>query len=380
LTVVPFVDLRAQYRSIKPEIDAAVARVFETGEFVLGKEVAAFEEEFARYCDVRYAVGVNSGTSALHLALLAAGVGAGDDVITTPFTFVATAAAILQAGACPVFVDIEPGSYTINVDQIERAITSRTKAILPVHLYGQPADLDPILDIARRHGLVVIEDAAQAHGALYKGRPVGGIGHMACFSFYPGKNLGACGEGGAVTTNNADYDRTIRLLRDWGQETKYRHVLRGFNYRMDGIQGAILRVKLRRLEAWTTARRRRAAVYDRLLADTGAVTPSTMSYAGHVYHLYVIRTACRDAVRQALLQEGVQTGLHYPIPVHLQQCYADLGGRAGDFPCAEAAAREVLSLPMYPELEESDQFRIAQCIHAELRRQSRPADKTDLAR
>src|SRR5271170_3462028 len=252
-SVIPFVDLKAQYTSIKAEIDAAVLRTLESTQFILGSEVAAFEEAFARYCGVEHAIGVSSGTSALHLALLAAGVGPGDEVITVPHTFVATVAAIIYAGARPVLVDIEPASFTIDVNRIEAAVTSRTRAIIPVHLYGQCADMDPIVDLARRRGLAVIEDAAQAHGAHYKGRRAGSLGDLACFSFYPGKNLGAYGEAGAVVTNNADYDRVIRMLRDWGGEKKYVHSLKGYNYRMEGMQGAILRVKLRHLETWTEA-------------------------------------------------------------------------------------------------------------------------------
>jgi dTDP-4-amino-4,6-dideoxygalactose transaminase len=344
--------LKAQYRSIKPEIDAAIARVLESSQFVLGEEVAAFEVEFAAYCQAQHAIGVNSGTSALHLALLAAGVGPGDEVITVPFTFVATAAAIVYTGARPVFVDIEPRTFTMDVSQIERAITPATKAILPVHLYGQPADMDPILEIGRRHGLAVIEDAAQAHGAEYKGRRVGSLGDLGCFSFYPGKNLGAYGEGGAVVTNNAGYARTIRMLRDWGAERKYQHVLKGYNYRLEGIQGAVLRVKLRHLEAWTEARRAHAARYDRLLAGHGVPTPEAVSYSRHVYHIYAIRTETRDSLQQMLHDQGIQTGIHYPIPVHLLPAYADLGHGPGDFPCSESAANEVLSLPMFAELND----------------------------
>ena len=258
--MIPVLDLKAQYRTIKSELDAAVIRVLENAQFILGPEVAAFENEFAGYCGAAEAVGVNSGTSALHLALLACGIGPGDEVITSPFTFIATAAAIVYAGARPVFVDIDPASFNMDVTRIEAAITPRTRAILPVHLFGQPADMDPIMDIARRHGLVVIEDAAQAHGAEYKGRRAGSIGEMGCFSFYPSKNLGACGEAGAVVTNNAAYARKIRLLRDWGCERKYVHEIKGYNYRMEGMQGAILRVKLRHLEQWTEARRERAAL------------------------------------------------------------------------------------------------------------------------
>lgn len=351
--MIPFVDLKAQYRSIKDEIDAAMARVLESGQFVSGREVAAFEEEFAAYCGTRYAVALNSGTSALHLALLAAGIGPGDEVITVPFTFVATVAAIGYTGARPVFVDIDPRSYTIDVSQIEGAISERTKAILPVHLYGQPADLDPILTIAMRYGLLVIEDAAQAHGAQYKSRRVGGIGNLGCFSFYPSKNMGAYGEGGIIVTSNAEYARAIRMLRDWGQERPYHHVLKGYNYRMEELQAAILRVKLSHLETWTEARRTHAARYDRLLAGSVVQVPSRMPYSRHTYHIYAVRMPERDAMRQALHAEGIQTGIHYPIPVHLQDAYADLNYRFGDFPYSEQAADEVLSLPIYVELSET---------------------------
>lgn len=348
--MIPFVDLRAQYRAIKPEIEAAIARVLDCGQYVLGDEVATFEREFAAYSGAAHGVAVNSGTSALHLALLAAGVAPGDEVITTPHTFIATVAAIGYAGARPVFVDIDPRRFTIDPDRIEAAITLRTRAIIPIHLYGQPADMDPILEIARRRGLVVVEDAAQAHGAEYKGRRVGGIGDLGCFSFYPGKNLGAYGEGGAVVTNSPDYARTLRMLRDWGAERKYHHVLKGFNYRMESLQGAILRVKLRHLEAWTEARRSRAARYDDLLAGSGVETPAALPHNRHVYHVYAVRHPRRDDLQRALADRGVQTGIHYPIPVHLQPAHADLGYRSGDFPRAERAAAEVLSLPLYPEL------------------------------
>jgi dTDP-4-amino-4,6-dideoxygalactose transaminase len=345
--LIPFVDLKTQHANIKTEIEAAVAKVLESNQFVLGEEVAAFEEEFAVYCGARYGVAVNSGTSALHLALLAAGIGPGDEVITVPFTFVATVAAILYAGARPVFVDIDPQSYTIDTKQIENALTERTKAIIPVHLYGQPADMEPILDIARRHGLTVIDDAAQAHRSEYQGRRIGSIGDLSCFSFYPGKNLGAYGEGGIVLTNNPEYARAISMLRDWGQKEKYQHTLKGYNYRMDGLQGSILRVKLRHLDSWTETRRANAALYNQLLSESDVVTPCEMSYAHHVYHVYVVRTPHRERLQQALFNQDIQTGIHYPIPVHLQPAYADLGYHAGDFPCSEQAAREVLSLPMY---------------------------------
>jgi dTDP-4-amino-4,6-dideoxygalactose transaminase len=348
--MIPFVDLKTQYQTIKEEIDTAVLKVLDSTQFVLGQEVVAFEKEFAAYCNTDYAIAVNTGTSALHLALLAAGVGAGDEVITTPFTFVATVAAICYTGATPVFVDIDPISYTIDVAQIERAITPRTKAIIPVHLYGQPADMQPIMEIAHQHGLTVIEDAAQAHRAEYKNQRTGSIGDIGCFSFYPGKNLGAYGEGGAITTSNPEYARKIKMLRDWGQEQRYQHVVKGYNYRMDGIQGAILRIKLRYLDQWTEARRHNAARYDELLANSVVKTPTVMPYSHHVYHIYAVRTNQRETLQQKLNEQGIQTGIHYPIPVHLQTGYADLGYKLGDFSNSELIAKEVLSLPMYAEL------------------------------
>ena len=359
---VPYLDLKAQYRSIKPEIDAAIAGVLESCQFALGPEVAAFEQEFAAYCGTTECIALNSGTSALHLALLAGGVGPGDEVITTPFTFVASVAAILYANARPVMVDIDPRSFALDPAAIEAAITPHTKVILPVHLYGQPADMDPIVEIARRHRLIVIEDAAQAHGARYKGRPVGSIGDMACFSYYPGKNLGAYGEGGAVNTSNPDYARTIRMLRDWGQDRKYHHLLRGYNYRMEGIQGAVLRVKLRHLEAWTERRRAIVSEYNNLLADSDLETPAEMPWARHVYHVYTVRSKNRDHLQATLADAGIQTGIHYPIPVHLQPAYADLGYGPGAFPQAEAAAKEVLSLPLYPELSSQAVAQVAEAV------------------
>lgn len=347
---VPYFELGAQYRSIKPEIDAAVSRVLESSHFVLGEEVAAFEREFAKYCGASECIALNSGTSALHLALLAAGVGPGDEVITVPFTFVASVATIVYTGARPVLVDIDPHSFNMNPATVEAAITSRTKAIMPVHLYGQPADMDSILEIAQRHSLVVIEDAAQAHGAKYKGRSAGNLGDIGCFSFYPTKNLGAYGEGGAVTTNNSEYAKKIRMLRDWGQDTKYHHVLHGFNYRMEGLQGAILRVKLRHLEQWIETRRAIASRYIQQLANSGLSLPREMPLVRHVYHVYSLRAPDRDAFRSSLQEEGIQTAVHYAIPVHLQPAYADLGYPSGSFPESEAAANEVVALPIYPEL------------------------------
>lgn len=348
--MIPFLDLRAQYQQIKPEVDAAISRVIESAQFVLGPEVAAFEDRFAAYCDVKHCIALNSGTSALHLALLAAGVGPGDEVITVSMTFVATTAAILYCGAKPVFVDVDPRTWTMDPNLVEAAITPRTKAILPVHLHGLMADMDLIIDIARRHELVVIEDAAQSHGAEYKGRRAGSVGDVGCFSFYPGKNLGAYGEGGAAVTNNPDLARRIVLLRDWGQESKYNHVVPGFNYRMDGIQGAVLKVKMDYIEAWTEARRTVASQYDRLLASSHYKRPAPTADCRHVYHVYAIALAHRDRVQKALQAAGVATGIHYPVPVHLQKAYSDLGYGPGDFPITESLADRFLSLPIYAEL------------------------------
>jgi dTDP-4-amino-4,6-dideoxygalactose transaminase len=359
---VPYLDLKAQYRSIKPEIDQAIARVLDSCQFVLGPEVADFEREFAAYSGTSECIAMNSGTSALHLALLAAGIGPGDEVVTVPFTFVASVATILYAGAKPVLVDIEPRTFNMNPAALEAAISPRTKAIVPVHLYGHPADMDPILEVARKHNLVVIEDAAQAHGAKYKGRSAGNIGDIACFSFYPAKNLGAYGEGGAVTTSNPEYARTIRMLRDWGQDHKYHHLLHGYNYRMEGFQGAILRVKLRHLESWTETRRAIVKTYNERLAGADVVRPTEMPWARHVYHLYTLRADNRDALHAALLNEGIQTGIHYSTPVHLQPAYAALGYGPGSFPESEKAAGEVLSLPLYPELSDSQIEDVAKAV------------------
>ncbi|MGE0592525.1 MAG: DegT/DnrJ/EryC1/StrS family aminotransferase [Vicinamibacterales bacterium] len=359
---IPYLDLKAQYRSIQPEIQAAVTRVLESTQYILGPEVAAFEQEFATFCGATECVAANSGTSALHLALLAAGIGPGDEVITVPFTFVATVAAIGYTGARPVFVDVDPVYLTMDPRAIEAVITPKTRALMPVHLYGQPADMEPILAVARRHGLAVIEDAAQAHGAEYNGRRCGSLGDLAGFSFYPGKNLGAYGEGGALVTGDLAAAVTARTLRDWGQEKRYEHRLKGFNYRMDGIQGAILGVKLRYLEEWTEARRHVAARYDALLAGTSVRTPVARDGCRHVYHVYAVRTPERERLQAHLSAQGIQTGIHYPIPVHLQQAHADLGYGTGDFPHAEAAAREVLSLPIYPEMTEAQIAAVAEAV------------------
>jgi dTDP-4-amino-4,6-dideoxygalactose transaminase len=359
---VPFVDLKKQYLAIKDEVLSAVAQSFESTQFILGKEVAAFEEEFAAYCGVQYAIAVNTGTSALHLALLAGGIGPGDEVITVPFTFVATAAAIGYTGAKPVFVDIDRTTYTMDPRQIENVITPRTRAIVPVHLYGQAADLDSIRSIAHRHGLLVIEDAAQAHGAEYNGRRCGSIGDLGCFSFYPGKNLGAYGEGGIVTTDSPEFARTIRILRDWGAEKKYDHVLKGFNYRMDGVQGAILRLKLRYLEAWTEARRAHAMAYTHALQDSGIKLPVEGPGNRHVYHVYAVLSAERQEFVQALQARGVQTNIHYPTPIHLLPAYAELDYKPGDFPVSETIASQEVSLPMFPELTRAQIGEVSEAV------------------
>lgn len=343
---IPFVDLKSQYAAIRPEVLTAVEQVLESGRFVLGPEVSNFESEFAAYCGTRACVGVNTGTSAIHLALLALGIGPGDEVITVPFTFVATAAAIRYTGARPVFVDVDPSTLTMDPAQLERVLTPRTRAIVPVHLYGRPAEMDPILAFASNHGLRVVEDACQAHGAEYRGRRVGSLGDLGCFSFYPGKNLGAYGEGGAVTTDDPELERTIRMLRDWGAEHKYDHRLQGYNYRLEELQAAILRVKLRQLESWTEARREAASAYDERLSRGRLAACADR----HVYHIYAIRAASREMLQARLEKAGIHTGIHYPIPVHLQKAHADLGHGVGDFPNSEAAASEVLSLPMFPEL------------------------------
>ena len=362
MTDIPLVDLRRQYASIRQEVDEAVARVLESGQFALGPEVEAFERAFSAYCGAEHGIAVNSGTSALHLALLAAGAGPGDEVITVPYTFIATAAAIRYVGATPVFVDIDPRTGTIDVDRVAGAITERTKAVVPVHLFGHPADLDPLLALVRRRGLTVIEDASQAHGAEYRGRRVGGLGDLGCFSFYPTKNLGAYGEGGIVVTNDEAHARAIRALRSWGDDERHPPPRPGFNYRMEGLQGAILGVKLRHLPGWTEARRRIAAAYDRALAPTGVTAPTERPDVRHVYHCYAVDTPHRDALRRALGAAGIRTGLPYPVPLHLQPWCADLGGRAGDHPHAEAAAARTLTLPIYPELPHDVPARVAEIV------------------
>jgi dTDP-4-amino-4,6-dideoxygalactose transaminase len=346
---VPFVDLAAQHATIHPQLTRAAARVLRDADFILGRDVERFEEAFAQYCGCEYAVGVDSGTSALQLTLEAYHIGAGDEVIAPANTFIATALAISCAGATPVLVDVDPRAHTLDVERLEDAITDRTRAILPVHLYGQPADMDAVLEVARRHRLVVIEDACQAHGARYKGRPVGSLGAAAAFSFYPSKNLGACGDGGIVVTNDVETARSLRMLRNYGQDKKYHHIVRGYNRRLDTLQAALLRVKLKYCDAWTTARRRRGELYNRLL-EGSVVTPVVAGYSEPVWHLYVIEVDDRDGLQKHLADRGIETAIHYPVPIHLQPAYRALGYHAGDFPVTERAARRILSLPMYPEL------------------------------
>jgi dTDP-4-amino-4,6-dideoxygalactose transaminase len=359
---VPFLDLRAQARGLGPDLTAAVTKVLGSGAYVLGEPVERFERAFAAYCGVPHGVAVSSGTAALQLALVAAGVGPGDEVITVPMTFVATVAAILYVGATPRLVDIDPVRGTMDPTSLSRALSSRTRAVIPVHLHGRMADMKPILDIARPRGITVIEDAAQAHGATYQGRSAGSLGDIACFSFYPAKNLGACGEGGALITADGALARRVRVLRDWGQEEKYVHLHHGFNFRMDAIQGAILDLKLRHLEAWTTARRELARRYDKGLGNGAVRIPERGPDGENVYHVYAIRTVERDRLREELATAGIATAIHYPIPVHLQPAYADLGYGRGDFPASESFAMETLSLPIFPEMSSSQIDRVCEAV------------------
>jgi dTDP-4-amino-4,6-dideoxygalactose transaminase len=349
--IVPFVDLKAQYRAIAADIEEAMRRVVADADFILGSDVELFEREFAHFCEAKYAVGLDSGTSALELALRAYDVGEGDEVITVSHTFIATAAAISYTGARPVLIDIDPDTFNIDVEKIEAAVTPRTKAIVPVHLYGQAADFDPILSIARKHNLVVIEDACQAHGARYKGKRVGALGDAGCFSFYPGKNLGAYGDAGMIVTNSNEIADKIRLLRNYGQPQKYRHVIMGYNRRLDSLQAAVLRAKLGHLDGWNSSRRRAAKLYDEMLKDVDGVrTPYHAEESEHVYHLYVVQHPKRDQLLKYLKDQGVFAGLHYPTPVHLQPCYEHLGKPPGSLPFTEAAASRVISLPMFAEI------------------------------
>lgn len=361
---IPLVDLQEQHARIGEEIESRVREVLRSGQYVGGPEVEALEEEFARYCGVSYAVSVNSGTAALHTALLALGLGQGDEVITVAHTFVATVEAIVAAGAKPVLVDIDPKSYTMDPAQLEAAITPRTRAIIPVHLYGQPAELDPILSIAEAAGLAVIEDACQAHGATYRGRRAGSLGAIGCFSFYPSKNLGAAGEGGIAVTDSPLYAERMRRISDHGQSGRYRHEVLGFNYRLPALQAAVLRVKLRHLEDWNEMRRAHALEYGRLLSGSGVTIPWEQPESSHVYHLYVIRSEARDKLKNHLSAQGVATGIHYPLPVHLQPAYRQYGAGPDSLPETEAAAAAVLSLPMYPELQPWQLKRVTDALRA----------------
>jgi len=359
---VPYLDLPAQLRAIREDLDAAISQTLDNCSFCLGPDVANFERDFARYCGAEHCIGFNTGTSALHIAMLLLNVGAGDEVITTPATFVATSWAISYVGARPVYVDIDDATFGLDPKLIERAITPRTRAVMPVHLYGHPFDLDAVLAVCRKHNLPLVEDACQAHGAKYRGKTVGTFGAMAGFSFYPGKNLGACGEGGALVTNNAAFAARARSLREHGSSKRYYHDEVGFNYRMEGIQGAVLGVKLKHLETWTRKRRRVAHRYNELLADTPLQLPREAEGVESAWHLYVVRHPRRDDLKKHLEANQVGCALHYPLPLHLQKCYASLGYKAGDFPIAEKAARECLSLPIYPELTEAQIQRVAEVI------------------
>lgn len=348
---VPFVDLKAQYATIEAEVNHAIAGVLARTDFILGEEVATFESEFATYCETDYAIGVDSGLAALELLLRAYGIGPGDEVITAANTFIATALAISSIGATPVLVDIDPETTMLDVALIEPAITARTKAIMPVHLYGHVADMDPIMEIADQHNLIVIEDASQAHGARYKGRRVGSLGDAAAFSLYPAKNLGAYGDAGVIVTNDRYIAERVQLLRNYGASKKYHHVIEGHNHRLDTLHAAVLRVKLRHLDQWNAARRRHAARYNALLANSTIALPIEADYEEPVYHLYVLRTEQRDALQNYLQARGISTVIHYPVPIHLQPAYQHLGYAKGDFPVTEAYSEEILSLPMYPELQ-----------------------------
>jgi len=348
--VVPFIDLTRQIKTIQKELDGAIADVFRRGRFILSDSVKEFEEEFASYCGSRYAVSVSSGTEALRLSIIAAGVGSGEEVITMPNTAVPTIAAIEAAGARPILVDIDPNTFTMDTTKIEEAITKKTKAIIPVHLYGQPADMDPILKIGKKYNLAVIEDAAQAHGAKYKGKAAGSIGMLGCFSFYPTKNLGAYGDAGMIVTDSSSLNIKLRLLRNYGETKRYYHKIKGFNSRMDELQAAILRVKLKKLNIWNDARRRLAHYYSLKIDAPEVITPTESEDAYHVYHLYVIKTKKRGKLQEFLDGKGIHTLIHYPLPVHRQEAYKDLGYKIGSLPVAESISKEILSLPLFPEL------------------------------
>jgi len=359
--MIPLVDLKAETEAIAEEIAQAIQRVVKSGWFILGEEVERFEAEFSKYVGTKYAIGVNSGSDALLLALQALGIGAGDEVITVSHTFISTADAIARNGAKPVFVDINADTYCIDAAKIEARITNKTKAIIPVHLYGHPADMDAIMEIARRYSLYVVEDACQAHGAEYKGKKAGSIGDVGCFSFYPIKNLGAYGDGGMVVTNDAELAKKLRMLRNYGQPEKYHHDFIGVNSRLDEMQAAILRVKLRHLDGWNERRRIAAKAYNKLLAKSNAVIPVEKRYAKHVYHLYVIRCRERENLQHHLLENGIQTQIHYPIPVHKQKAYLSLAANT-NLPVTERICQEIISLPMHPFLRDDEISAIAECV------------------
>lgn len=362
--MIPFVDLKREYRLIERKIWQVFDRVLRRQHFILGEEGVAFERSFSGYLGVRYAIGVNSGSDALYLAFKALGVGEGDEVITVSHTFISTVDAITRNGAIPVFVDIDPQTYTIDVTKIEEKLTKKTKAILPIHLYGQPADMGTIRMIAKRHKLKVVEDACQAHGALWGGKRVGSLGDIAAFSFYPPKNLGGYGDGGMMVTNNISLATSARILRNYGQKDKYLSNTRGVNSRLDEIQAAVLLVKLKYLDQWNAMRRKHAALYENLLCDIdGLELPHEAPHTKSVYHLYVVRSRYRDLLREYLLQHGVETGIHYPVPAHLQPAYKNLGYRKGSLPITEQYAHEIISLPIYPELSEREIRYVSKLIH-----------------
>jgi len=359
---IPFFELRRQYASIKPEMDKAISKVLESGQFIMGEELKSFETEFAKYVGAKHAIGVGSGTDALFISLLAMGMGSGDEVITAANTFVATAYTISHTGAKPVLVDIDESTFNMDPAKLEKAITKRTKAILPVHLFGLPADMNPIMEIAEKHGLTVLDDAAQACGATYKGRKVGSIADVGAFSFYPTKPLGAYGDGGMITTDDDGISKRVELLRNYGQTEKYHHLVKGFNSRLDEMQAAILRVKMKHLEQWGSSRRKNAALYNKLLNGSGVITPVEPAGCKHVYYLYVVRSKNRDGLQKYLASNGIGTMVHYPIPIHMQPAYNEMGWRKGDFPAVERSAFEILSLPMYPELKKEEIEEIAACV------------------
>jgi len=365
--MVPFFDLNRQYKNLKSEIAGAINKVFEKGQFILGEELYLFEEEFAHYCGVRYGVGVASGTDALYLALKALGIGEGDEVITVSNSFVATALAISFTGARPVFVDIDPETYTLDPNCVEgllRKRKKRIKAILPVHLYGHPTDMDAIMEIGKKYGLFIIEDACQAHGAEYKGKKIGSFGEMGCFSFYPTKNLGGYGDGGIIITNDRKFYEKLLLLRNYGEKKKYYHIIEGTNSRLDEIQAAILRVKLKYLDLWNEERRKKAFLYKEKLRDSGVICPIEKKDVKHIYHIFVIRTKIRNHLQRFLREKGINTLIHYPVPIHLQKAFSKLGYKRGQLPITERCSKEILSLPIFPEMRDKEIINVATQINS----------------